>query len=112
MFVDSNLLQYGRQSPALAQPSPTRHCRVFPNQQIITGRQTNRSDVRRKLECRFEFHKCQIVFVRKEIVFWMDDFTIDRPFDVRQLLLDVREVVLTDTNANLGVEKTKQQEDN
>lgn len=103
---NSHLLQDRRQRSALAQPTPACHRCILTDQQMIVLRQTDWRNMRCKLQRCVQLHQRQIVFVRKEIVLGMDDLAVHSAFDVRQLLLDVREIVLADTDAYLRVEQT------
>lgn len=54
-----------------------------------------------ELERRLQLDQRQVVLVGEEIVLGMDDLLANRPLHVRQLLLDVRKVVLADADADL-----------
>lgn len=54
-----------------------------------------------KLKRRLQLDQGQVVLVREEVVLWMDDLLAHPALHERQLFLDVREIVLAYTDADL-----------
>lgn len=101
----TNLLENSRQRPPLAETSPSSHSGVLPHEQVIRSWKTDRGNVCLEVQGLVELYKGQVVLVREEVVLGVHYLPGHRPLHVRKLLLDVGEVVLTDTNADLRRQK-------
>lgn len=97
----THLLKYRGQSAALTESPPAGNSGVGAHQQVLRAGQTDRGDVVGELERRLQLDQCQIVFVGEEVVLGVDDLFAHAPLHIRQLLLDVREVVLAHSDAYL-----------
>lgn len=94
-------MQHGWQGATLAQPSPTGDGRVLADEKIISGRQTNRRDMRSEGQRAFQSNQRQIVFVSEEIILRMDHLLGHSAFHVRQSLLHRRKIVLAYSDPDL-----------
>lgn len=101
IIVKVYLLQHGWQGATLAQPSPTGDSRVLADEKIISGRQTNRRDMRSEGQRAFQSNQRQIVFVSEEIILRMDHLLGHSAFHVRQSLLHRRKIVLAYSDPDL-----------
>lgn len=94
-------MQHGWQGATLAQSSPTGDGRILADQKIISGRKTDRRDMRSEGQRAFQSNQRQIVFVREEIILRMDHLLGHATFHVRQSLLNGRKIVLAYSDPDL-----------
>lgn len=58
--------------------------------------------MRQKVKGLIELHQSEVILVRVEVVLGMNDLLLGAALNVRQWLERTGEVILADTNANLG----------
>lgn len=97
-----HLLELGRQSATLGETSPSGDGGVHSDQvDILDGRKANGCDVGLEIDGLLQPHQRQIVLIREEIVFGVDDLLAGGPLHVSEGFLGVAEVVLAQSQPDL-----------